>query len=311
MDLIAFLSTHSYRIISIGTFMIGLVCGVLGCFLYVRRQSLLSDVIGHASTLGVMGAFIVASAVFGVDGRSLIVLVIGSVLAALVAVLLSDWIARTTPLGDDTTMAVMLALFYGGGLVLLRVIIHGSFPGKGGISSALLGSATSLTISDVLTIAVLGAMCLVIVVLFRKEFSAFCFDPQFVSVQGFSPKFLTPLLLGPTVVAVVLGVKAVGLILMVAFAIIPPAAARQWANRLLPMAIIAGLVGGLSSVLGTWLSVSLGSVPTGPVIVLILTFTLLFSLVCSPRRSLVMQKIRRVRRRRELQRRIAQEIGAH
>ncbi len=308
MDILVFLSTYSYRIISLGTFLIGLVCGILGSFLYTRRQSLLSDVIGHASTLGVMAAFLISSIVFGVDGRSLIVLVVGSVIAALLAVLLSDWIARSTPLGDDATMAVMLALFYGGGLVLLRVIIHGKYPGKGGISSALLGSATSLTIADVITIAILSLLCLLIVTMFRKEFTSFCFDRQFSHVLGFSSSVLTPLLLSSMVVAVVLGVKAVGLILMVAFTIVPPATARQWTNRFGSMVVLSGLIGGLSSVLGTWLSVSLGNVPTGPVIVLILTGFLLLSLLVSPQRSVVVQRIKRSRKRRELRKAILSHV---
>lgn len=300
MDPVSFLSVHSYRMITLGTFLIGLICGALGTYLYLRKQALLSDVIGHSSTLGVMGAFYLSVAVFGLDGRALLVLVIGSVLAAITAVLLSDWVARTTPLGNDATMAIMLALFYGGGLMLMRIILSGSFRGKGRINSALLGSATSITVSDIKTIVILGCLCLGMVLLLHKEYSLYCFDATYAHTLGFRSTILSPLLLSPAVLAVVLGVKAVGLILMVAFAIVPPAAARQWTNRMGPMVVVSSLIGGFSAAFGTWLSVSIGKVPTGPLIVLVLTAVLLASLCLSPSRSLVLLGWRRRQKRREL-----------
>lgn len=301
MGIVEFLSVHSYRVITLGTFLVGTVCGVLGVYLYLRRQAILSDVIGHASTMGVMAGFMFASLFLPVDGRSLAVIVPASLLACLVAVLLSDWVASTTPLKHDTTMAIMLALFYGGGIVIIRIITNSNlFTDKGGITRSLLGSATSLTSFDLHTIVVLGILCIVTVILLRKEFALFCFDPTYAAVSGFHSRLLSPLLLIPTVVAVVLGVKAVGIVLMVAFAVIPPACARQWTNHVSSMVVVSGTIGGFGAAIGAWISVSLGKVPTGPVIVIVLTACLLFSLLFSPNRSIIWQAVKRNRKRREL-----------
>lgn len=57
MSLIEFLSEFSFRRVVLGTMLIGLCSGAMGTFLYLRRQSMMSDVIGHSATPGVMGSF--------------------------------------------------------------------------------------------------------------------------------------------------------------------------------------------------------------------------------------------------------------
>lgn len=299
MGLIDFLSVYSYRIIVIGTFLIGLSCGLLGSYLYLRRQSLLADVIGHASTLGVMGGFIIAASWLDIDGRSLLVLMAGALVTCLLAVFITDLVGSKTQITHDTAMAICLALFYGGGLVLLDIILNGSYRGKAGISSALLGKASALTIEDVNTIAVVTVICVVIVLLFGRVFTVFSFDVAFASIMGFPARIVSPLILVPTVLAIVLGVKAVGIILMVAFAIIPPCIARQWTNHVHTLVLFSGVIGGLSAVAGAWLSVSIGKVPTGPIIVVVLTAVLVFSLLFAPQRSILVQLYLKHKRRKE------------
>ena len=101
--------------------------------------------------------------------------------------------------------------------------------------------------------------------------------------------------------ATVIGVKAVGLVLMVAFVVTPAAAARQWVSTMSGMVFLSGAIGGAGSALGAYLSIQLGSVPTGPLIVLTLFALFLFSLLAAPRRSLVVRALRRRRLIRQLQ----------
>lgn len=309
MGIVEFISVHLYRTIALGTFLVGLTCGALGAYLYLRRQALLADVIGHASTLGVMAGFMFASTYLEIDGRSIIVLVVGSVISCLLAVGLSDWVARTTPIKHDTSMAVMLALFYGGGLVLLRLITNGNFINKGGITAALLGRASALTTFDVQTVLVLSIICIFVVLICRKEFAVFCFDPIYAATLGFSSRILGPILLGPTVLAVVLGVKAVGLILMVAFAVIPPAIARQWTKHVGTMVFVSAVIGGLAATIGTWISITMGNIPTGPVIVLVLTGGIIFSLLFAPGRSLLLLALMHYKTRKHLQAAYANDLS--
>lgn len=142
-----------------------------------------------------------------------------------------------------------------------------------------------------------------ITALLWKEFKVLTFDPVLCRTMGLSTRILGPLLLGTVTVAIVIGIKAVGLILMVAFAIMPAAAARQWTRHLWSMIALAGLIGALSAAIGSYLAVSLGSIPTGPIIVLVLSAVLAVSLLAAPRRSL----LRRRRAQRALRRRLLAE----
>ena len=83
-----FFGSYTYRTMLIGTVLIGLFSGGLGCLLYQRKQSLLADVIGHSAIAGVVGAFIVSTAVFNVNGRSMATLTIGAVISSALAALL-------------------------------------------------------------------------------------------------------------------------------------------------------------------------------------------------------------------------------
>ena len=260
MSFIDFLSEFSYQRIIIGTTLIGACAGAMGVFLYLRRQSLLSDVIGSAATPGVMGIFLAVSlSPLLFDARSMPVITIGALVTGLLAAVLANRIAATTRIGIDTTMAVVMSLFLGGGLVLLQVIQRSRIRGKGGMEELMFGNSATLTNLDVGTIAVVSIAVAVVMILLWRPFTMMTFDQTLSQVSGLPLRWLSPLLLSLIVLAVVIGVKAVGLILMIAFAVFPPAAARQWSKT--------------------------GKVPTGPVIVLVLTAFVGVSLVAAPRRS--------------------------
>ena len=103
---------------------------------------------------------------------------------------------------------------------------------------------------------------------------------------------LDPLVFCAITVATVIGVKAVGLVLMVAFVVTPPAAARQWTRTLPTMVALSGLFGATGAAVGAYLSIVFGPVPTGPVIVLVLFTLFLLSLTLSPR-GVVLRTYRR------------------
>ncbi len=271
ISVIDFLAEFSYRRTLFGTMAIGATCGAMGTFLYLRRQALMSDVIGHAATPGVMAAFLLVSLLApGADPRALPVLVVGAMVSGLASVWLSQAIARHTRIGIDATMAVVLSLFLGGGLVILQVIQKSTLPGKGGIQDLMFGNAATLTSLDVATIAVSSVIILAVAGLCWRPFVLMTFDETEARIQGWPVRWLTPALFGLLVVAIVMGVKAVGLILMIAFAVFPPAAARQFTRTTLAMFVLSGAIGAAAAAIGSYLSIALGNVPTGPVIVVVL-----------------------------------------
>ncbi|MDO5099185.1 MAG: metal ABC transporter permease [Corynebacterium sp.] len=286
MSLLDFLSEFSYRRIVLGTVLIGACSGAMGAFLYLRRQSLMSDVIGHSATPGVMGAFlIVGITAAGFDARSMPVIVVGALVTGLLSVVLANKVAETTRIGIDATMAVMLSLFLGGGLLLLQIIQRSRIKGKGGIEELMFGNAATLTNLDVATIAVVTTVVFVIVALMWRPFNVLTFDPTLAQVSGVRTHRISPVLFGIIVLAIVIGVKAVGLILMIAFAVFPPAAARQFSRTVGQMALLSGVFGACAAVIGTYISVAVGKVPTGPVIVIVLSVIVALSMVITPSRG--------------------------
>ena len=300
MSLLEFFDNHTYRMVFFGTVMIGLVSGALGSFAYLRKQSLISDVISHSALPGTLLAFLVSVTVLGIDGRNMVALIIGAVVVATVAVLFANAVTRISKIRIDTAMAVTLTLFFGLGMLLLRMINNGAYPGKGGIQDYLFGNASVVTIADLRTSLVVGAIALVLMLVFWKEFAHYTFDPDHAKLMGFHGRIVDILMFSTIVIAIVIGVKSVGLVLMVAFVVTPPAAARQWTTTLRGMVTLAGVFGALGSGIGAYLSIAWGAIPTGPLIVLTLFTIFVISLVCSPRRSIIATAVHRVRARRQL-----------
>lgn len=307
MSPLELLDNHTYRMVLLGTMTIGLVAGALGSFAYLRRQSLISDVISHAALPGTLLAFLAAVLVLGADGRSMIALIIGAVAVGTVAVLFANGIARTSKIRIDTAMAVSLTLFFGAGMLLMRIIANEPLPGKGGIQDYLFGNASVITVADLVTSLTVGAFALGLMTVCWKEFALRTFDPDHSTVLGFGARTIDTLMFTTIVIATVIGVKAVGLVLMVAFVVTPPAAARQWTRSLRGMVVCSGAIGAVGSGIGAYLSIVLGKVPTGPLIVLTLFAILLISLLLAPRRSIVTRLLARRRARAALMRELARE----
>ncbi|MGO1410827.1 metal ABC transporter permease [Microbacterium sp.] len=297
MSPIEFLGNHTYRMVLFGTMTIGLVAGALGSFAYLRKQSLISDVISHAALPGTLLAFLTAVVVLGADGRNMIALIIGAVIVGTLAVLFANGVSRVSKIRIDTAMAVSLTVFFGGGMLLMRIIANGAFPGKGGIQDYLFGNASVITIADLTTSIIVGALALVLMLVFWKEFALRTFDPDHSTVLGFRARTIDTLMFTTIVIATVIGVKAVGLVLMVAFVVTPPAAARQWTRTLPGMVALSAVFGAVGSGVGAYLSIVLGKVPTGPLIVITLFAIFLLSLLFSPRRSIITRAVSRARAR--------------
>lgn len=310
MSLIEFFGNHTYRMVFLGTMTIGLVAGALGSFAYLRRQSLISDVISHAALPGTLLAFLISVVVLETDGRNMISLTVGAVIIGTIAVLFANGVTRTSKIRIDTAMAVSLTVFFGAGMLLMRIISNGAFPGKGGIQDYLFGNASVITVSDLVISIAVGSGALILMVVFWKEFVLYTFDPEHATVLGMRARTIDILMFTTIVIATVIGLKAVGLVLMVAFVVTPPAAARQWTQTLPSMVILSGIFGAVGSGIGSYLSIVIGRVPTGPLIVLTLFGILFVSLLAAPRRSIITRAIARSRARSALKREFLAEGAA-
>ncbi|MDG1049792.1 MAG: iron chelate uptake ABC transporter family permease subunit [Planctomycetota bacterium] len=276
-------------VVAAGTSAVGAVSGALGCFAYLRRQGLVGDVVSHSALLGVVGAFVLTHAVTGSASRSLAVLVPGALLAGTAALMLARSVSIRTRLKDDASLGVMLSIFFGGGLFLLRWVQRQSppIPGHTGLEDYIFGMAAAMTRADLWMILALGGCATVALLLLWKELKVFTFDPDFSRSLGFPARLLDSLTMALLVMGVVIGIQTVGVILMIALLVTPAAAARQWTSRLSTMVLLAATFGAGAGAGGALMSASEAGLPTGPVVVLLATATFVVSLLLAPRRGVI------------------------
>ena len=283
-ELLTLMNTSALRTVATGAAGLGMVAGAIGAFAVLRRQSLQGDMVSHAALPGLAAAFLLGA-------REPVFLILGGAVAGWVAMVLVGVIDRRSRVPFDAALGGALAVFFGIGLVLLTYIQR-NVPdaSRHPLERYLFGQAALLRDEDLRVIGILGAVAITLLVAFWKEFKLLSFDPDYAASVGYPVRRLDLLLTTLTVIAVVIGLKAVGVVLMTALLIAPAAAARQWTNRLGGVVLLAAFFGALSGAGGTVLAHLAGrniSVPTGPTIVLTATALVLVSLLFGTARGLV------------------------
>ena len=293
MEYLSLLFQNHYTliIVSVGAALLGTVSGALGTYAVLRRQSLLGDAISHAALPGIAIAFMLTGT------KTHLILIIGAAIAGWLGALVILSIVRLTRINYDSALALVLSTFFGFGLVLLTFIQRSGSANQAGLDKFLFGQAATMLISDVLTIGVLGGVALILMLIFWKELKLLIFDEGFAASIGFPIRSLDFLLTSLLVIAIVIGLQAVGAVLMSAMLVAPAVAARQWTNRLSLMVMLAAVIGAFSGVIGTIISSMTTRIPTGPTIILCTTAIVGFSIVFAPCRGLLSNRIRQKKNR--------------
>ena len=278
-------SDYTLRTVAIGTAILGIVSGALGSYAVLRKQSLVGDAISHAALPGICLAFLIT------DSKTPLVMIVGASLAGWLGILVVTAIVRNTRIKEDAALGIILAVFFGVGIVLLTLIQKMPNANQAGLDKFLFGQAAALLERDIKTMGVISIMVISLTFLFWKEFKLLCFDPTFGASLGFPMKILDILLMTLIVIAIVIGLQAVGVVLMSAMVVAPASAARQWTNRLAIMVCLAAFFGAIAGITGAIISSTTTRIPTGPMIVVCASVIFLFSLAFAPNRGLVWQSL--------------------
>ncbi len=280
---------YTLRTVTIGAMLLGAISGFLGCFAVLRRQALLGDAMSHAALPGIALAFLITGQ------RDPFILFVGAASAALLAALWLLVVVRTTRIKDDAALALILAVFFGFGLVLLSYLQRQPNAAQAGLKSFLFGQAAALIERDLWAMLVVGLPALALVLIFWPQVKLVSFDPDFARSIGLPVRRFDVLLTVVMVAAIVIGIQTVGVVLMSAMLVAPAVAARQWTNRLETMVVLAASFGALAALVGAWLSTFGEGLATGPLIVLMMSLVTLLSLVFAPERGLLWRYLRRQR----------------
>ena len=288
MDKLAILlNDYTFQVVALGSLLLGVVSGVLGCFAVLRKQSLLGDGISHSALPGIVIAFLLTG------NKNVEILLLGALLAGLLATFSIIGVVKYTRIKFDSALALIMSVFFGFGMVLLSYVQKIPNSNQAGLSRFIFGQASTLLKRDLYVLSVAAVILLMLVGLFWKEFKLLCFDREYAESLGFSTQKINLLLSFMIVLTIIVGLQTVGVILMSAMLITPAASARQWTNRLSVMVGLSAVFGGTSGVLGTMASSLVTKLPTGPSIVVCLSGIALLSMFFAPQRGIIAKKIQK------------------
>lgn len=285
-------SDPNVRTVTFGTIFLGMSASMVGSFAFLRKRSLIGDAIAHAILPGIAISFMLF------QSKNPFILMGGALVSGWIAILLIEHLTKATKLKPDTTIGLVLSVFFGIGILLLTTIQHSGSGNQAGLDEFLFGKAAAMTQNDLIAYSVVAVLLLIVVTVFYKEFKILCFNPDYAETIGLPVKSLRFILSTITVLAIAIGIQSVGVVLMAALLITPSATARSWTESLLVMIIIAGSAGAFSGLVGSYISYTSPNMPTGPWIVMCLSLMAMISLFFAPKRG-VLARIRQQRKNRE------------
>lgn len=265
----------------LGITLLGIGSAYVGTFSFLDKKALLGDAISHAVLPGICLGFILAGE------KNPVYIVTGAFLSGALATFLSSWLRKNTKLSEDTIIATILSVFFGVGIVMLTGLQKSGNPEIAGLNSFIFGNAIGISESDLMIYGGLSLTIIMVLTLFLKEFRLMVFDPEYGKAIGFPMEAIRFLFNVLMILAVVIGIQAIGVVLMAALLITPGAAARFWTDRLHPLLILAASFSIVSGILGTYISFVIPQMPTGPWVVVFLSLIALLSFMFSPKSGII------------------------
>jgi manganese/zinc/iron transport system permease protein len=289
-----FALSHNAQWVLASTLLLGAAAGMIGCLAYWKRQSLMSDALAHAALPGVALGFAI------VGEKHLPLMLAGAAVSALLGAWLVAAIRASSRVKEDTAMGIILSVFFGFGIMLLTMVNRMPGGNQSGLDSFLFGQAAAMVRSDVYTMIGVALLVVTVLIVSFKEWKLFLFDPRFAGGLGLSGKLMNTIYMTVLVLVIVVGIQAVGVVLMAALLIIPPVAARYWTHSFGRMVLLAALFGGGAGAIGTLASVYGSGWPTGPFIVIAAAGLFLVSLLFGVRKGLLVLYLHRHRQKKQL-----------
>jgi manganese/iron transport system permease protein len=255
--------------------LLGILCPIVGTYLVVQQMALLGDVVAHAVLPGLVIAHF-----WGLP------LILGAFVSGLLSTFLITWIDEQSRLKGETAMALMFASFFSLGIILLTKL-----QSRLDLEGLLFGNILSATRSDVVEIGLILAGIMVLLKLFYKELLFLSFDGEGAQAIGLPIRWLNGGLMSAITLAIVAGIKLVGVILVVALMVGPAATAYLLVTELHWMMVVGAGFGVLATIGGLYGSFY-WDLPSGPTIAL--TIFVIFGLVLlwSPSQGILMRKIK-------------------
>jgi len=279
-------SDPNIRYVVLGSVLLTASSAIVGTFTFLNKRSLIGDAIAHAVLPGICLGFIVAGT------KNPLVLIIGAFITGWLSLVVVEYVTRKTRIKEDTAIGLVLSVFFGIGILMLTVIQKSGNASQSGLDHFLFGKAAALVGSDLYAFLIVASILLVVVYIMFKEFALLAFDKAYAKSIGYPVRTLELILTSLIVLAVVIGIQAVGVVLMAAILITPAAAARFWTDKIVVMVFLASAFGAFSGLSGAYISFVAPAMPTGPWIVIVISTIAFISFFLAPKRGVISRLIR-------------------
>lgn len=276
----------SFRLELFTSMLSGATCGLIGCFVILRRMALIGDALSHSILPGVVIAFMLA-------GTGPLAMFLGAMLAGFLTTLCISFLERHNRVKEDSAIGVAFAVFFAVGIILISSLPRGT---HFDLKCYLFGNPLAVQPSDLEMMMAVGVLVCASVILFYRPLFLTSFDPIMATTVGIDVKRVHYLLMSLLAATVVASLLTVGVIMVVAMIIAPGLVAYQLTDRLPVMLVLAFVVGAVSAGLGFVVSFALNW-PPGPTMTVVAGILFLIALFFSPKYGVLFQWYRHHRAR--------------
>lgn len=252
---------------------VGIVAGVIGCFIILRGMSLMGDAISHAVLPGVAISYIGGFSYF-----------IGASIFGVLAALIIGFVTQKSKLKSDTAIGIVFSSFFALGIIMISFAQSST-----DLYHILFGNVLAVRDSDMFITFGVAILVILFVIIFYKELLVSSFDPVMAQTYGLKIKLIHYALMLLLTLVAVSALQTVGTILVVAMLITPAATAFLLTNKLSRMIVVSVLIGVVSSILGLFFSYSY-NLASGATIVLVSSIFFILAFIFSPKQALLIKK---------------------
>lgn len=272
--------------VTVGAILLTSSAAIVGTFTFLKKKALVGDAVSHSVLPGICLAFMLSG------DKNPIHLIIGAFITGWLSLIIIDLISSKSKIKEDSAIALILSVFFGVGILLLTIIQKSGNAEQTGLDHFLFGNAAALVGSDLVTFTIVAIILLVVVYLFFKELTLLAFDEDFAKTIGMPVRLIELILTTLTVMAVVIGIQAVGIVLMAAMLITPVAAARFWTDKIKVLLLLSAIFGAFSGLSGAFVSYVAPAMPTGPWIVVVVSAIAFTSFFLAPTKGILSRAIK-------------------
>ncbi|MFC7523580.1 iron chelate uptake ABC transporter family permease subunit [Parapedobacter sp. GCM10030251] len=269
------------RYVVIGNVLLSASAAMVGAFILLQKKALVGDAVSHAVLPGICAAFLFSGS------KNTGLMLVGAFITGWLALVAIDYIVAKSKIKKDAAIGLVLSVFFGAGMVMLTYIQQSGNAAQSGLDHFIFGKAATLIGTDLIIFSILAATLLLAVGMFFKAFTLVAFDRSYAEALGYPVRKLDLLLTSLTVLAVVTGITAVGVVLMAAMLVTPAAAARYWTDNIRRMVTIAVAFGTFAGLAGAYISYTAPAMPTGPWMVVVSSIIAFFSFFFAPQKGII------------------------